>query len=222
MTVGTELTLNGREVQIQDLVMAAWTGRDRAVVEVYIQQLAALGIEGPPRTPMYYRVSASLLSNADRFQVPGKTSTCEVEPVLFRIDGEYWVGVGSDHTDSEVEGYNVTVAKQMCPKPVANSIWRLSDVAGHWDSLRLRSYAVASGERVLYQEGSVDAIRRPEELASNYADAHPPLAPHWALFCGTLETIGAVRPAERFEIELEDPVLGRTISHAYSIESLPR
>ena len=29
------------------------------------------------------------------------------------------------------------------------------------------------------------------------------------------------RPAERFEIELEDPVLGRKLTHAYDITTLP-
>jgi hypothetical protein len=41
------------------------------------------------------------------------------------------------------------------------------------------------------------------------------------MFCGTLGAIGGVRPAGRFEMELEDPVLGRRLQHAYDIEVLP-
>ena len=41
------------------------------------------------------------------------------------------------------------------------------------------------------------------------------------MFCGTLAAIGGIRPASRFEVELEDPVLGRTLRHAYDIEVLP-
>ena len=33
--------------------------------------------------------------------------------------------------------------------------------------------------------------------------------------------IGGIRPAERFEVELEDPVLGRTLRHAYAVDALP-
>ena len=33
--------------------------------------------------------------------------------------------------------------------------------------------------------------------------------------------IGGVRPATRFEMELEDPVLGRRLRHAYDVEVLP-
>jgi hypothetical protein len=36
-----------------------------------------------------------------------------------------------------------------------------------------------------------------------------------------MPAIGAIRPSPRFEMELDDPVLGRKISHAYEIEALP-
>jgi hypothetical protein len=41
------------------------------------------------------------------------------------------------------------------------------------------------------------------------------------MLCGTLAAIGGIRPAERFEVELEDPVLGRTLRHAYAVDTLP-
>jgi hypothetical protein len=41
------------------------------------------------------------------------------------------------------------------------------------------------------------------------------------MFCGTLAVHGGLRPAERFEFELEDPVRGRKIHHGYSVVSLP-
>jgi hypothetical protein len=41
------------------------------------------------------------------------------------------------------------------------------------------------------------------------------------MFCGTLAARGGVRPTERFEFEIEDPVLGRSIAHGYSVRILP-
>src|SRR5258708_40109175 len=41
------------------------------------------------------------------------------------------------------------------------------------------------------------------------------------MFCGTLAARGGVRPTERFELELEDPGLGRSIPHSYSVRILP-
>jgi hypothetical protein len=40
------------------------------------------------------------------------------------------------------------------------------------------------------------------------------------MYCGTVAAIGGIRPATRFEMELEDPVLGRTLKHAYDINVL--
>ena len=36
-----------------------------------------------------------------------------------------------------------------------------------------------------------------------------------------LKAIGGIRSSSRFEMELDDPVRGRKISHAYDIETLP-
>ena len=41
------------------------------------------------------------------------------------------------------------------------------------------------------------------------------------MFGGTVPAIGGVRPADRFEGELVDPVLGRTLSLSYDVMRLP-
>jgi len=41
------------------------------------------------------------------------------------------------------------------------------------------------------------------------------------MFCGTLAAHGGVRATSEFAFELEDPVLGRKIAHAYRVNSLP-
>jgi hypothetical protein len=41
------------------------------------------------------------------------------------------------------------------------------------------------------------------------------------MFCGTLAAKGGIRPASRFKMELEDPVLKRKLTHAYAIKVLP-
>jgi hypothetical protein len=41
------------------------------------------------------------------------------------------------------------------------------------------------------------------------------------MFGGTLGAIGGVRPAARFEMEMHDPELGRSIHHGYDINVLP-
>ncbi|KQZ01467.1 hypothetical protein ASD45_11865 [Pseudolabrys sp. Root1462] len=73
---------------------------------------------------------------------------------------------------------------------------------------------------MLYQEGSLINMRTPADLLARY-DGSTALRNGSAMFCGTVGAIGGIRPASRFEMEIEDPVLGRRIGHAYDIVALP-
>jgi len=209
------------EAPIEALVIAGWTGRDANAVEAHIAELERLGVKRPKSTPIFYRVAASLLTTADAIEVAGGDSSGEVEPVLVSLADGLWVGVGSDHTDRKLEAVGVTLSKQLCAKPVAPVLWPLAEVAPHWDRLILRSHAVAGGRRRRYQEGPVARLRPPEELMRLYRNGPAALSAGTAMFCGTMAVEGEIAPADRFEIELEDPVLGRKISHSYSVKPLP-
>src|ERR1700683_2844251 len=111
------------EVTIRDLVMAGWTGRDQEAVDTHIRELAELGVAPPKSTPIFYRVSASLLTRAEDIQVMGRDSTGEVEFVLIQAGERLLVGLGSDHTDRKAATIGVTLSKQMCPKPIAAEVW---------------------------------------------------------------------------------------------------
>ena len=205
---------------IDQLVIAGWTGRDPVARDKHIAELEALGIARPATTPIYYRASARRLTQEDGIEACGSDSSGEVEFVLIGWQGRVFVGAGSDHTDRKVETYNVTVSKQMCDKPIAAVLWELEDVAAHWDRLILRSYAVTGGKRELYQEGTLDAMLPVEELIKR-GFAGGKLPDGCAMFGGTFAAKGGIRPADRFEFELEDPVLKRKISHAYDVVTLP-
>jgi hypothetical protein len=205
---------------IGHLVVAGWTGRDQAAVEKHIRELEALGVKRPRTTPIFYRVAASLLTTAPAIEVMGDASSGEVEFVLYALDDGLWVGVGSDHTDRKAEAISVTMSKQMCGKPVGPRVWRYDDVAPHWERLTLRAFAHNGKKRRLYQQGSVAAMREPDELIRLYSGRRK-LKPGTAMFCGTLAVAGGIAPADVFEIELEDPVLGRKLAHRYRIVPLP-
>ncbi len=204
-------------VLVEDLVLAGWTGRDRAAVEAHIRELGALGVAAPKKAPIFYRVGASLLTTASAIQVSGRDSTGEVEFALFNRDSQLWVGLGSDQTDRKAEAAGVTLSKQLCPKVVAAELWPFADVEPHWDELILRSYAISNGERSLYQEGSVSAMRHPRDLIALYGSFNPGTA----MFGGTLGVRGGIRWADTFVMELEDPVFKRRITHSYDIRALP-
>jgi hypothetical protein len=209
------------EARIDHLVIAGWTGRDVQAVEAHIAELERLGVKRPKSTPIFYRVAAALLTTADAIEVAGNDTSGEVEPVVLNIGGRLWVGVGSDHTDRKVETIGVTISKQLCAKPIGPVLWPLAEVAPHWDRLVLRSHAVTEGRRRRYQEGPAARLRPPEELIRLYRGGASDLPPGTAMFGGTMAVEGEIAPADRFEIALEDPVLGRTIGHGYAIVPLP-
>ena len=213
-----ERTIDRRE--IKHLVIAGWTGRNVEALEKHILELEALGVKRPKSTPIFYRVSADLLTTRPSIEVLGTGSTGEVEFVLFSLADGLWVGLGSDHTDRKAETIGVSLSKQMCAKPIAATAWRYEDVRPHWDQLMLRSDVRHGGERQLYQEGFVATMRPPEELIKLYTGGGT-LPAGTAMFCGTLAVHGNIAFADRFEMELNDPVLGRTMSHAYTISTLP-
>jgi hypothetical protein len=205
---------------IDQAVIAGWTGRDPVARDKHIAELEAIGIARPASTPIYYRCSARRITLADRIEVSGENSSGEVEFVLIGWQGRIFVGCGSDHTDRKVEAYSVTVSKQMCDKPVASVLWELEDVIGHWDQMILRSYAHIDGARVLYQEGTLDAMLPVKDLIARGFDGKG-LPDGCAMFGGTFAAKGGIRPASRFEFELEDPVLKRKISHGYDVIEMP-
>jgi hypothetical protein len=199
-------------MNISQLVIAGWTGRDEAALGKHIKELEEIGVKPPKTTPIFYRVAASLFTHAGEIQVSGPDTSGEVEFVLMRTENDLRVAVGSDHTDRKAETIGVSLSKQLCAKPVSTQSWRYDEVKPHWDRLTLRSWT--DGE--LYQEGPVTAMRSPEDLMGRY-----PLRPGHAMFCGTLAAKGGIRGGERFRMELEDPVLKRKLSHEYRVKVLP-
>jgi hypothetical protein len=219
-TIDAQDTTTPLTLPIDQAVIAGWTGRDPVARDKHIAELEAIGIARPASTPIYYRVAARRLTTEDSIEVSGSNTSGEVEFVLIGWQGRIFVGLGSDHTDRKVETYSVTVSKQMCDKPIAPVLWELEDVAGHWDQMILRSHAWIAGKRELYQEGTLDAMLPVEELiCRGFGNGGFPDG--CAMFGGTFAAIGGIRPASRFEFELEDPVLKRSIRHAYDVIELP-
>jgi hypothetical protein len=212
-------------VAVDTLVIAGWTGRDRAAIEHHIEELAALGVPRPSTVPLYYRVSHAALTQADRIEALGEESSGEAEPVLLRAQGRWWLTVGSDHTDRKVEAYSVAVSKQMCAKPLARQAWCWDDVEAYADELILRSEVYEGGRWVAYQQGTLASIRPLPDLVGGYVGGASP-ADGLVMFCGTLAvrpdaTGRGVRPTPRLRLAIEDARRRRSLVHEYSVATLP-
>ncbi len=210
-----------REVVVRDLIIAGWTGRDMHKVQEHIEELAAIGVKPPASVPCFYRAGAGLLTTAHDIQCLGGESSGEAEFFLLMREDGWWVGLGSDHTDRKVEAYSITVSKQMCPKPVADVLWKFDDVAPHWDRLGISSEVEEGGVWAPYQHGGVDAMRDPRELVKAYEAAGHRIAPDTIMFGGTLPVIGGLRPRAAFRATLSDPVRNTSIGLHYTATFLP-
>ncbi|MGG5809279.1 DUF2848 domain-containing protein [Falsiroseomonas sp. CW058] len=219
----TRLSARGADrvaADIQTLVIAGWTGRDEAAVRHHIEELQAIGVPPPSSVPVFYRVAAANLTQAARVEMLGPHGSGEAEPVVVSLADGLWLGLGSDHTDRVAEAQGIALSKQLCAKPVAATLWRLEEVEAHWDALELTATITEGGAEVVYQRGTLAAMRHPRDLLARRPGG-PDLPPGTAMFCGTLGAIGGIRPAARFAMRLHDPVLGRTIEHAYEVVELP-
>ncbi|KNG92830.1 DUF2848 domain-containing protein [Pseudaestuariivita atlantica] len=202
--------------RITSLVIAGWTGRDPAAVRHHVDELAALGVAPPSEVPLYYRVSSSLLVQSSGIEVLGTATSGEVEPVLVRLGGALYLGIGSDHTDRELEAVSVAASKQACPKPVGETLWRFEEVEARLDDLVLTCAIEEDGRWTTYQQGTLAGIRPLAELARAAG-----LSDNQAMFCGTLGAIGGVRPAGAYRMSLTDPASGRSLGLSYTVRTLP-
>jgi len=209
-----------RPVLINNLIIAGWTGRNIDAMEAHISELEKLGVSRPTKTPTFYRCAVEQLTMEREFQVIGTNTSGEIEFFILSLDDGYWVGLGSDHTDRVVEATDVTVSKQMCPKPIAGVLWRYDDIIDHWGDLSLKSSIIVNGREEDYQEGPVTTMIDPKDLISLYTNGSKLLS-GTIMFCGTLAVSGGVRSADIFQASLIDPILDRKIDFAYQAISLP-
>lgn len=205
---------------VQQVLLAGYTGRDRAVVMQHIHELQALGVAPPERIPTIFVVEPELLTREARVEVDERQTSGEAEFYLVPTTAGVLVGVGSDHTDRKQEAVDVAASKRLCPKVVSSSVWRYADVKEQWDQLELRAWVTnASGGRDLYQAGHLEALLPVAGLLAELDQAGHGVLTGRVIFGGTLPVIGGLEQAfgRPFEVELYDPRLERKLTCSYTV-----
>ena len=196
-------------MEVGRVAIAGYTGRDTAAVAKYVEKLAEEGIKPPESIPMVFAVGADRVVSHDVIDVTGDETCGEVEFVLLVTDEGVHVTVGSDHTDRSLEQDSIALSKQVVPKVVAKEAWRLEDVAGHWDQLKLT--ATVGEEARDYQETGVDFFLDPASILEIVG-----AGPGTVVFCGTVSSSqGGFDFDPVFSGRLHDPVLDRSIEFTY-------
>ena len=208
------------EIPVNRLYCVGYAGRDQIKVSEHINELARIGIPAPLRTPVVYPVSPYLLTDHPYITVQGGETSGEVEFTVFIQPDKTYISVGSDHTDRDLEKTDIAKSKQMCQKPVADQVWDFEEVQDHWDSLILRTWVSGEKGKSLYQEGPMTALLPVSDLIKVVQrETDSPLAGA-VIYSGTVPTQGGFVFAKAWDLELEDPVLKRSITHHYEVAVL--
>ncbi|WP_417743539.1 DUF2848 domain-containing protein [Salipiger sp.] len=206
---------------LSHLIVAGWTGRDADAIAHHIAELAELGVPAPSETPLYYRVSAPLLTDAPLIEAVGEASSGEVEPLIVEAKGKRYLGLASDHTDRALEAHSVAMSKQVCAKPCALELWEWDEIEDRLEEIELESWIEENGEWVPYQSGTIASIRPFAELIAGSRLSELAKDGPVAMLCGTFGAKGGVRPAAKFRMQMRDPKTDRSITHEYQTRSLP-
>jgi 4-hydroxyphenylacetate 3-monooxygenase len=193
--------------------------RDPAVAVHHQEEVAREGVRIALHVPAprIYPIDTYALTTEDEIGVQGPRTSGEVEIVLVVSDRLY-VGVGSDHSERDLERASIVWSKQANPNILAPTLWDFGEIAGHWDDCVLRSSV--DGRR--YQDVGVSAFLSPNDVLRILQERVPGLPKRdFVVFCGTIVALDKEFGSGKvWQFEMEDPVLGRKISHSYRVVQL--
>jgi hypothetical protein len=209
---------------VRRMVNAGYVGRDISATKAHIKELEKEGVPPPPSIPILFPILRGNITTEGRIEVVGDKTSGEVEFVLLLAGDSICVGVGSDHTDRELEKQSILLSKQVCPNVLSSEVWDYRDVEDHWDDLVLQSWVIpGSGkDEILYQEAPLKVILSAPDLIelvkSRFSDEdHDGLA----IFSGTIPTVmGEMVYGSHFRCALTDPHVNRALTCAYEVVKL--
>ena len=212
--------------QVTRMVNAGYVGRNLEAVKAHIEELRREGITPPPSVPMLFPVLSNNITTENEIEVVGSKTSGEVEFVLLVHREDIFVGVGSDHTDRDLERQSIIKSKQICPNLLSRKVWRYKEVESRWDELLLQSWVKRDhgDEEILYQKASLGSILSAAELLalveskmSDWSSGKEGLV----IFSGTIPTLTKdMIYGSYFRGELIDPRSKRMLTCDYRIRKL--
>lgn len=208
------------DFSVKRMFNAGWAGSDRAALQHHIDELAELGVTPPTHIPTLFALGNHLLTTSREIQVHGDQTSGEVEYVLLWHNGEILVAPGSDHTDRRLETHSVPKSKNLCLNVMSTEVWPYSEVKVHFDRIRLTCQVTKNGVESLYQDDALSALLGPDYWIKDLEQRLGRLEDGLVLFSGTIGAAEGLVFGERYAFQMTDPVLRRTIDHAYDCQVL--
>lgn len=213
----------GKLFDLERVVNAGYSGRDREAVREHVEETVAEGIPEPESVPTLYPLAPwALLVDPSAVAVVGERTSGEAEFGLLVTGRETYVVAASDQTDRELETRSIQKSKQIAPNVISREAWLLSQVRDHWDAVELRAWNTVDGERTLYQEATLGDVLEPETILDEVRERYGGPLYGTAVLSGTVATVsGHLQPGSRFAVELYDPELDRALTVDYDVHPIP-
>jgi len=201
-----------------ELLVIGYAGRNMEKTMEHIKELEEqLGVPAPKKIPTIFECSHELLTQEKDIKFVGSKTSGEVEYVIVLYNDNIYIGLGSDHTDRELESVSVPKAKQVCPKPISKELWDYNDLKDHWDRIKLISYQTINGVEEVYQDGTLADIlpveKILEELKERVGDIKNSI-----IYSGTVPLLKGFAYGDNFRCMMVDEVLNRTIALDYNVQ----
>ena len=112
------LQASGKEVPLtleyERVFAIGYAGRNIEKTMEHIKELERdLGVPAPKKIPTIFQCGNYVLTQEKDLAFLGEKTCGEVEYVIVIKDGKIYIGLGSDHTDRELEAQSVPKAKQI-------------------------------------------------------------------------------------------------------------
>ena len=203
------------EIALEKLIVVGFAGKDIAKTMEHIHELEAEGIKCPKSVPVVYQCSKALLTTDAVIDVIAEKTSGEVEYLILVRDGKYYIGIGSDHTDRDLEAVSIHKSKQVCLKPYAQTFWPYDEIKDHFDQIKLISSQVIDGRTVEYQAGLTSDLL---PLSRIIAEIEKETSTNNSLiYTGTVPLKDGFKFGNVFSCKLIDETLGREIALTYDI-----
>jgi hypothetical protein len=205
------------------MINLGYVGRNEFAVRHHIEELAKEGVPAPATIPLCIPMPLDALSTEAQIDVAGEKTSGEVELAFLIQNERIYVGVGSDHTDREIERTNMALSKQVCPNVIGNRLWDFQELSACWDDLLLQSWVDCEAEgRILYQRAPLKTILPPQRLLDCARSSLKNQSMDGVIvFSGT---IGLLKSefvcGSAFCCELFNPANGRKLSSHYTVRRL--
>ncbi len=212
------VTKNGESVisaDIKNLMVVGFSGKDVEKTMEHIHELEKEGVKCPSEVPVPYQCDPQIVTRKEVIDVIGPKTSGEAEYLILCHEGKFYIGIGSDHTDREMEAVSIHKSKQVCLKPCSVEFWDYEEVKDHLPQLRLISTQVVDGKKIDYQNGVAGDLL-PFDVIIEKVQKEVPLE-DCLIYTGTVPLLNGFRFGEQFSARLVDDQLGRELTLTYKI-----